>query len=282
MRKILYIIFILMVSSGYAQNKKTSWDWDGLKDKVKVLKTKNYNAIDTLERIVKGQLIDDVYGSILIKYNQSGAWTEYRSFNPDGSVRWAELPVFDEKGNMIDRGDYIYSGADSTLYRRYRMWYDNTGNMTEMIRSDSTGSVISKSCYKYDNKNNNTETQSFNSSGTLEWKINSEYDGQNNMIQNLKSDISGSLVEKTVYKYNDRGNMIEYYVYKGDEKPESKIVYQYNNKNFCTEICQYDKQGNLKKTTFKYIFDSKDNWIEKIEFRDGIVTKITERQIEYF
>jgi hypothetical protein len=81
MKKIIILIgiFIITFSFGCQKNhsgKKPSWDTDGLKGKVNILRTFQYKAIDSCGIISKSQMIDNNYGNVLIKYNRNGDWIE--------------------------------------------------------------------------------------------------------------------------------------------------------------------------------------------------------------
>lgn len=284
MRMILTILLVTVTGYGYSQNnKKTSWEYDKLKSEVKSIKTIAYDALDTLNQVTKGKIIDDVYGSVLIKYNCNGKWTEYRSFNPDGSNRWAELPILDKKDNMIERYDYTYLNSDSTLFRKYINQFDINDNLVESVRFNGNDSIIEKYIYKYDVNRNVLEMLNLNFSDSLNWRVISKYDKKNNLIEATQFDSNGVLNEMSTYKYDDKGNMIEKCVYDTDKNLENSTTYSYNEKRDLTEVCFYRLDGCLeKKTAYEYKYDFKDNWIEKVDSINEKVMKITERKIEYY
>jgi len=284
MRKILIIFFAIIIGCGYSQdNKKTSWEYDKLKSEVKSIKAIAYDAIDTLNQLVKGKIIDDIYGFVLIKYNYNGKWIEYRSFNPDGSNRWAELPILDEKDNMIERYDYTYSNSDSILFRKYINHFDSRDNLVESVRFNTNDSIIEKYIYKYNVNRNVVETLNLKSSDSLNWSVVSSYDKKNNLIEETQFNANKILNEMSTYKYDDKGNMIEKCVYGNDRNLESRTTYSYNEKRDLTEVFFYNMDGRLeKKSTYEYKYDFKDNWIEKVDYINEKVMKITEREIEYY
>ena len=283
MRKILTIFLITLTVCGCSHNnKKTTWESDRLKGKVKTIRTIAYDAVDTLNQVVKGQVIDDVYGSILIKYDSIGNWTEYRSFNPDGSNRWAEFPVFDRKNNMVERYDYTYSDSDSTLYLKYINQFDAKGNLVESARFNANDSIIARYIYKYDKRANVIETLIMKSSDSLSLRVISVYDENNNLIE-VKQFNGGILNEISTSKYDNKRNQIEKNVYGIDENLKSRTTYSYNEKNDITDVYLYNSNGRLeKKSTFEYKYDFKDNWVEKTDYINEKVVKITERKLEYY
>jgi len=130
MRKIIILLILastIIVGSctqSVSDNKKTAWELDGLKDKVKSLSAVSYQVIDTLGLVTKGNAIDDMYGNTFIKYNDKGKWVEYRSYTPEGNNRWAELPTFDKKGNWIEEIDYNGDVAIKIVERKIE-YYDS-------------------------------------------------------------------------------------------------------------------------------------------------------------
>lgn len=262
---------------------KTSWEFDDLKGEVKTLKTITYNVIDTLGEVTKGEIVDNVYGSILINYNSKGDWIEYRSYTPTGKNKWAEIPAFDKKGNMVERCDYTFSESDSTLDRRYRYKYDNKRNLTNTFLYNASDSLIWKRTYLYNDKGKETEICNYNATNSLTWKVVCSYDNKNNLTEENVYNASGGLDGKTIYKYNEKGERIETCSYKSDNSLESKTTTQYNKEGLEIEACTYNTEGNLdKRKSYQYKFDSKGNWIEKISYNGDTAIRITEREIEYY
>ncbi len=264
-------------------DKESSWEQDGLKGEVKTTKTIAYNVIDSVGIISKGEIMDDIYAYVLIKYNPAGEWTEYRSFNPDGTNRWAELPVFNGRGSFQERYDYTYSNSDSVLYRRFIYGYDKKDNMTKSLCFNGVDSLIARSVYKYDSKGMMTEMSNFNSSDSLTLNLICEYDGMNNLSKIMESDANKNITSRTTNKYDGRGNVIEKCDYNSDNVLTAKTVYSYNENDFCSEIYCYNALDSLeRKIGYQYKYDLKGNWIEKIDFLNGNAIKIIEREIEYY
>ena len=65
----------------------------------------------------------------------------------------------------------------------------------------------------------------------------------------------GSLIYKNTYKYDEKGNNIE--------------------KN------NYDSNGRLD-SKYTYEYDKNNNWTQRIEYKNTIPHRITERIIEYY
>ena len=108
----------------------------------------------------------------------------------------------------------------------------------------------------YNEKGNKIEENYYNSNGRLYSKATYKYDEKGNMIEdNFYDSDDGSLIYKNTYKYDEKGNNIE--------------------KN------NYDSNGRLdSKHTYEY--DKNNNWTQRIEYKNTIPHRITERIIEYY
>jgi antitoxin component YwqK of YwqJK toxin-antitoxin module len=286
--RILAITGILSVSIIFAactqkpdNHKKTTWEFDELKGKVKSLRLTGYTAItDTFGQIGKGEIIAVEWGfnNTFIQYDENGKWTEYNSYEPDGSIIRKEVPEYDSKGNAI--AQYVYNKG---IFDHKKIYVnDNGGNIVEVRKYTPKDSLIYKSLFKYDENGNNIESYGY-TPDSLVGKTVSKYDEKGNCIEENNYRAGKNLESKILYKYDSNGKMIEKNSYDSEGKSVGKTTYRYNEEGFKTEICIYDSEGNLnKKTTCKYKYDTDGNWIAKIDYESDIATKITERQIEYY
>ena len=83
--------------------------------------------------------------------------------------------------------------------------------------------------------------------------------------------------------YNEKGNKIEENRYDSDGSLDFKDTYKYDEKGNKIEINNYNSDGRLdSKTTYKYEYDKNNNWTQRIEYKNTIPHRITERIIEYY
>jgi hypothetical protein len=88
---------------------------------------------------------------------------------------------------------------------------------------------------------------------------------------------------KTLYKYDNSGNRIEEACFDSTGNLEKKTTYQYNGKRFLTNVNIFNSKDNFnKKITYDYKYDTKGNWIEKVDYSNNEAVKITEREFEYY
>lgn len=83
--------------------------------------------------------------------------------------------------------------------------------------------------------------------------------------------------------YNEKGNKIEDNFYDSDGNLSSKDTYEYDEKGNMIEENWYESDGSLyEKHTYKYEYDKNNNWTQRIEYKNTIPHRITERIIEYY
>ena len=286
MKKLAIILTAILIgySCSEAQyKKKTAWDYDELKGKVKSVQIKSYYAIDTLGKISRGKMIDDGYGNLLINYDINGNWTEYRSFDPENKIKWFENPIYNENGEVMERFDYSIIETDCILKRKFLFTNDIYGNIIETICTNSTDSLLWKKSMKYDEEGKETEELNYATLDSVKWRLNYSYDIKTHLIKTTKYNAVGDLIETTIYVYGSNDNNIEEGNFNADGSLKTKTTLQYNEKGHKLETCRYNFEGNIEnKTTYSYKYDLGDNWIMRIEYKEGLPTRITERKIEYY
>ena len=81
--------------------------------------------------------------------------------------------------------------------------------------------------------------------------------------------------------YNEEGNKVERISYDSDGSIDFKLTYEYDEEGNQVERIWYGSDGSISsKITSEY--DEEGNWTSLITFKDGVATKITEREFEYY
>ena len=194
----------------------------------------------------------------LVSCNQSEKKNDLTEENLKGKVKSITENTYEavDKFGQIEKGNVLVdSSAVYTDDGRFKI-YNEKGNKIEENYYNSNGRLIYKNTYKYDEKGNIIEENYYNSNGRLYSKATYKYDEKGNMIEdNFYDSDNGSLIYKNTYKYDEKGNNIE--------------------KN------NYDSNGRLdSKHTYEY--DKNNNWTQRIEYKNTIPHRITERIIEYY
>ena len=108
------------------------------------------------------------------------------------------------------------------------------------------------------------------------------YNEKGNKIEENYYNSNGRLYSKTTYKYDEKGNMIEDNFYDSDDGSLIyKNTYKYDEKGNIIEENHYDSNGRLD-SKYTYEYDKNNNWTQRIEYKNTIPHRITERIIEYY
>ena len=194
----------------------------------------------------------------LVSCNQSEKKNDLTEENLKGKVKSITENTYEavEKFGQIEKGDVLVDSSAVYTDDGHFKIYNEKGNKIEENYYNSNGSLIYKNTYKYDEKGNKIEENYYNSNGRLYSKTTYKYDEKGNMIEdNFYDSDDGSLIYKNTYKYDEKGNNIE--------------------KN------NYDSNGRLD-SKYTYEYDKNNNWTQRIEYKNTIPHRITERIIEYY
>lgn len=315
MKTLFYKVLILsfLVSSCvFANRKDNDLKKMNLYGQVKTIKTESYHAIEEFGEISKGKKgtsfttapdsysIFDTNGNLIEK-------TWIKSLGMVNSeittnINMKTICKYDSNGNLINKKTY----QNETPFEDFVYKYDNDGNLIEHNESGYQESIIN-TIFKYDNgiliertinyANGNKETKKYDSKGNWIENVSTysgsayktvksnKYDDKGNLIEDLWHRDNGSVFMHCIYKYDNDNNLIEQKRYSDIENTGLKEVWnrKYDNNGNVIEENQFKPNEPLYGITeYKYEFDSKGNWIKRIEsFEDG-KKFIIEREIEYW
>jgi hypothetical protein len=180
---------------------------------------------------------------------------------------------YDSLGNLILIKDHNGIVAE-------KMEYSLEGLLILKTEVSSSEEIVSQTKYLYNEKNQIIK-ELIESQENIEWYL-YEYNKLGNLTSESWIDNYEEPLEKTTYRYKNDDLYVEEWSNYQDGKVEGKVIYTYEN-DLEKEIVETDiEDGTEIRWTYKYFYDSKDNWIKKIEiFNENEVT-ITERLIDYY
>lgn len=245
MKKVFYIIFITIFFSCNNQEslkkiEKNDVEKDGLIGKVKILEEKNYIATEKFGKPIKLKLQD-----------------------------W-RITTFNILGNIIEEKT-LYDDGEIYSIRRIKYYENNIIENTFVC-----GGISDINKYIYDKNGNNIEF-TYYQNGEISVKQINKFDNNNNLIDHRLYQYDGILKDKTLSKFNDYNLEIESeeYSFNGTSCVlASKKTMEYDNNGNLIEEKNYDEKGNLK-FIYKYVYDEKNNEIEKILTKDNTIEKNT-------
>ena len=217
----------------------------------------------------------------LVSCNQSEKKNDLTEENLKGKVKSITENTYEavDKFGQIEKGDVLVDSSAVYTDDGHFKIYNEKGNKIEENYYNSNGSLIYKNTYKYDEKGNKIEENYYNSNGRLYSKTTYKYDEKGNIIEKNGHNYDGSY--KITYKYDEKGNNIEQNNYKYDGSFLYKYTYKYDEKGNNIEKNNYDSNGRLD-SKYTYEYDKNNNWTQRIEYKNTIPHRITERIIEYY
>ena len=139
------------------------------------------------------------------------------------------------------------------------------------------------SCNQSEKKNDLTEE---NLKGKVKSITENTYEAVDKFGQIEKGDVlvdsSAVYTDDGHFKiYNEKGNKIEENYYNSNGSLIYKNTYKYDEKGNIIEENHYDSNGRLD-SKYTYEYDKNNNWTQRIEYKNTIPHRITERIIEYY
>jgi len=235
-----------------------------LKGDVESVRDTVYKVVDNFGKIKKGEIDLNSHENVSIVFNKFGNMIEKKS---DFDVVNIFLRRYDEDdsndgdfGEYLSKKIYIYNEKGDEIEQN---WYYE-------------GNLSSKQINKYNDKGMISESSIYKSDGTFVKKETYKYDNLGNRIEMKWYFQNGNLFLTYTYKYDTSGNKIEWY------SDGEKQTYKYDEEGNNVEIFHTHSGKEPFATTFEYEFDSLNNWIKRIEYKNRIPQFIVVRTIKYF
>ena len=254
--KLFILLGLFSLSSTFAQTENRTDVQNHLKDlrlkgDVKTFKITPYKVVDYFGKIVKGDKQDFWTGDVVVVFVEI-VRDVYNSF---GKIQMKYMYVYDDRGSKTAYNSYTPTGK---LHDTYQYLNDDKGRMIQelWIKSDKTFGL--KYTFEYDAKGQVTKT--------------CQYTKDANTLDNC-----------TAYKYDKSGNIVELEVFKSNGDLKRKQVIKYDNKGNEINVRNFDENGNfVDERNYKYQYDEKGNWVERIEYVNDFPKVLIEREFIYY
>lgn len=271
---ILLSLFLFSFTDG--TRKKTDWEKDELKGRVKSVHTFYYEKSDEKTLAINPLTLskNDTTKHFISDYDVNGNITSYKT-NTDLVLL---VSNYDSTANVIISAKYNFN--DKLVYEDTTM-LDNNGNRIEQITKGYEPSPYNfRASYNVDAKGNELEMDAYSNQKFL-YKWVYKYDEKGNRIEDVQFYLLDSFLQKLVYQYDENRNMTEMALFK--DSLIERTTFKYNKQGSIIEEAKYGPDDKLIETrSYKYDYDDKGNWIRKINLNKKQQPAVTIRVIEYY
>jgi hypothetical protein len=229
------------------------------------------------------------YGDLnIIRQNSKNDYFRhtYKKYNKE---RLTSLKEFDENGT-VDEYNYIYNKKGKLIYRIYKnpnSWKQEGERSWSYGVQDSILTIYKDILNFYDDKNRLIKNETFDLyedsqnhiTPLLTNRIENEYKNDNLVF--TKRRFGTGMERYDHYSYDKLNRISERYCCDID-KQKAMIIEKYKYNDGYISQLEYIEEGKKHNVSFKYKFDSYNNWIEIIKKVDGKDLFKWSRQIEYY
>ena len=266
--------FLTACSSVIVEDDNCSYESFGLIYPAKSVKQTTYHAVVAYGEISKGYVTANQLRNYYAEFNEQGKISEWTLFGSGGSVFDKQYFVYNSDNRLISK-----SGGVS---RDYSFSYEYDGGSLSLISyvaSDGT-----KKLSKYTNAGNNVTKLETYLNGTLR-SVQKIYYKNNKRIKFTSIDkTNGEERVISTFSYDDIGRRTLIH----SNGTEMRIEYNGNGAVSSVSGGELNDGGlfminSEMSNSYTYKYDSKGNWIERIDFEEPshLPIEITERIIQY-
>jgi len=172
------------------------------------------------------------------------------------TINYLYLIEYDEKGNIVSKKEFKSDNIPVKLIER-SFNEQNLKEKEHIVKYQTWDTVKYENQFFYDsNQNLILKKKNFENDSNFT-KIKNSYHKNGKLKKSVRKPIGGEYSVMTVREFNKKGELIEYSRIPSDE--------------------------NLKQVwEYKYDYDTKGNWIEKINFKNKEPLRMIKRSIQYY
>lgn len=266
---LLTLLFILSFSL-YSQHKTINLQSENLKGKVQSYTKKTFivpkNSNDLIQKY-----------HVKYSFSKQGDLEKIENYREGNKLDSKEIYEYN-KGKLINISFFnsIGTATKTTLYN-----YDENGNLASQKKYNNPGKLQYETSYIFNQKGQLTMEQKLIPSINYTIKENFTYDDFDNLIVRTKTARIGST--KETFRYNSKALPIKKSEYNAMGELFSVIEYEYNEQNDKISLKKYDAHKTLTYyEDYHYIYDVKENWLERISYEKGEKVNVEKREIQYY
>lgn len=155
---------------------------------------------------------------------------------------------------------------------------------SESKETDEEGNLLYSTIYKYDKKKNLIEISTTEHATSSVMKQKNLYDKKNNLISSTGYKGNNEIDFMATNKYDSLSQLTEEKIYLADSTLDYRAVNSYDDKGRLVKNVGFAKD-NTRLWEIKYdykIYDKEGNWLLREVYRDSILIKVEQVQIEYY
>ncbi|MCP9752727.1 DUF3836 domain-containing protein [Ferruginibacter sp. HRS2-29] len=261
---------------GHCIAQETDWEANQLKGKVR-----SFTHLENYRYKRTGQRTDwEILYNKKYSFDHAGRYTETATLNPAGGTSYKITYTYDKKANAATIR-YIDKDEDQT---KQNQWiYNDKGQRITNQEYTKDNQPDWRYTYTYDSKGNKATMESYRPDGSLYSKTTYTYDA-NGYESGYLLKTTGYANSGRSYINDSKGNKTEEIWLNGKNEANFRFVRTYDSNGNVTEELKYKGRDRLlDKTSWKYEYDKKNNWIKRTQYSsDGVEYDITERKIVYY
>ncbi len=268
------LIIVLLLLSVIPGTLKTDLEKNHLKGKVKTLTESTYEVVNYG---AAGQQAT-MKGKVATNYNEKGYITTIGKSGKDGIVHPFSINVYD-KNDVLTGTDFLKD--DSIHTERTLFAYNDKGLTITEKEYDAENKLSRTISYEYDKAGRLTSEKILAVSPKEKKEFRHKYDDKQNTVE-YAGYLNGKPGFHITFKCDGNGNSIEETFYAANGSLDYTQQNKYNANNLLAEKINTSAGGTVVKTTIVYDFDNTGNWTKKSTRKDGQLTDIVTRIIEYY
>lgn len=228
-------------------------------------------------------------------YTANQKLTSYIKSHFDSNGNVIKTFLYDSNNSILNSKEYGYDNNSRLSFIKFKLddgeesvetyEYNNKGQLSSVKTMKTDGTILSETTYEYENDNkskvvlypalyNSHEHQitMFNPDGTIK--------------ELIYKDREENTIRKEIYTYYTKGKLFKVEAFeKSEDADDLSPIYVINYDQYGKEITRVvfgvngDADSNVE---VNYLVDDQNNWIEKVERKDGQAISIERRRINYF
>ncbi len=228
---------------------------------------------------------EKIYGNgsrsntIVYQFNNKGQEVGH-IFYTRGEVVEKQVKQFNNKGNQVGLQFFRKNGE---IRKRWVFQLYADGRAKEIREYDSKDTLTFKALFWYYKVDNKTEEKWYGKGGVFQNWYGFTFNDKGLLIEEKRYEEGGGPIGRILFTYDARDNLLERLESVRNANNTTRYVYTYDENDNITSEKKYDKEEKLIETkTYAYTYDDKGNWLEKLEYINGIEKNIDKRTVAYY